>query len=163
MGCGKRTLGEVGQTARRGRSAFAATRVRFAAGAGERARGLLGKKAFDGVLVMAPCRDVHTVGMDRPIDVAFVDRDGVVVESHRAVPPFKRKRCRRAAFAIERYARPLPWLQPGERVGLVGWSERVRPASPAARPAVAALGGSVANAARRFDAPRPVGKGASGR
>ena len=44
-----------------------------------RTRGLLGRDGIDGVMVLEPCRNVHTFGMRFPIDVAFCDRDGVVV------------------------------------------------------------------------------------
>ena len=38
-----------------------------------RSRGLLGRDGVDGVLLLRPCRSVHTVGMRFPIDVAFCD------------------------------------------------------------------------------------------
>lgn len=44
-----------------------------------RTRGLLGRDGIDGVMVLERCRNVHTFGMRFPIDVAFCDRDGVVV------------------------------------------------------------------------------------
>jgi uncharacterized membrane protein (UPF0127 family) len=44
-----------------------------------RRRGLLGRDGIDGVLVLVPCRQVHTFGMRFPIDVAFVARDGTVL------------------------------------------------------------------------------------
>ena len=40
-----------------------------------RSRGLLGRDGVDGVLLLRPCRSVHTVGMRFPIDVAFCDAD----------------------------------------------------------------------------------------
>ena len=46
-----------------------------------RRKGLLGRSALDGALVIRPCRGVHTIGMKFPIDVAFVDEDGVVVKT----------------------------------------------------------------------------------
>jgi uncharacterized membrane protein (UPF0127 family) len=45
----------------------------------ERRRGLLGRDAIAGVLVLRPCRQVHTIGMRFPIDVAFCARDGRVL------------------------------------------------------------------------------------
>ena len=44
-----------------------------------RRRGLLGRDHVDGVLVLRPCRQVHTFGMQFPIDVAFCDRYGFVL------------------------------------------------------------------------------------
>ncbi|WP_300621722.1 DUF192 domain-containing protein [Ilumatobacter sp.] len=46
-----------------------------------RRRGLLGRDHLDGALVLRPCRWVHTIGMRFPIDVAFLDDDGVVVKT----------------------------------------------------------------------------------
>lgn len=41
-----------------------------------RRRGLLGRAGIGGVLVLVPCRQVHTVGMRFPIDVGFCAADG---------------------------------------------------------------------------------------
>jgi uncharacterized membrane protein (UPF0127 family) len=49
----------------------------------ERRRGLLGRDGIDGVLVLAPARAVHTLGMRFDLDVAFVDSSGVVVNTCR--------------------------------------------------------------------------------
>lgn len=42
--------------------------------------GLLGRDELTGVLVLPRTRAVHTLGMRFPIDVAFVDRHGRVVD-----------------------------------------------------------------------------------
>jgi uncharacterized membrane protein (UPF0127 family) len=44
-----------------------------------RARGLLGRDDFDGALLLRPAKSVHTLGMRFAIDVAFVDKDLVVL------------------------------------------------------------------------------------
>jgi uncharacterized membrane protein (UPF0127 family) len=46
-----------------------------------RRRGLLGRDHLDGAIVLTPCRWVHTMGMRFPIDVAFLDDDGVVMKT----------------------------------------------------------------------------------
>ncbi len=46
-----------------------------------RRRGLLGRESIEGALVIEPCRWIHTVGMKFPIDVAYLDPDGVVVKT----------------------------------------------------------------------------------
>jgi len=46
-----------------------------------RRRGLLGRDHLEGAIVLRPCRWVHTIGMRFPIDVAFLDDDGVVVKT----------------------------------------------------------------------------------
>jgi uncharacterized membrane protein (UPF0127 family) len=50
-----------------------------AATARARRRGLLGRRGLEGAFVLRPCRHVHTFGMRFPIDVAYCDRDGVVL------------------------------------------------------------------------------------
>ena len=54
-----------------------------AADAKARRRGPLKRDHFEGALVLRPCRWVHTIGMRFPLDVAFVDRDGVVIKTIR--------------------------------------------------------------------------------
>ena len=44
-----------------------------------RRKGLLGRDGFDGALLLPRCRSVHTFGMRFTIDVAFCDRDGMVL------------------------------------------------------------------------------------
>jgi uncharacterized membrane protein (UPF0127 family) len=44
-----------------------------------RRRGLLGRDAFDGALLLVPARSVHSIGMRFPIDVAWCDKDMVVL------------------------------------------------------------------------------------
>jgi uncharacterized membrane protein (UPF0127 family) len=46
-----------------------------------RRRGLLGRDGLEGALVLRPCRWIHTIGVRFPIDVAFLDDDGVVVKT----------------------------------------------------------------------------------
>ncbi|RPI09277.1 MAG: DUF192 domain-containing protein, partial [Actinobacteria bacterium] len=43
-----------------------------------RRKGMLGRDGIDGALLLVPARSVHTLGMRFDIDVAFLDRDGVV-------------------------------------------------------------------------------------
>lgn len=81
-----------------------------------RLKGLLGRAELDGALVLTPCNDVHTVGMRRPIDVAFVSAEGVVLESMRDVGPNRRLGNARARATIERFSDEGPWLMPGDRV-----------------------------------------------
>ena len=46
-----------------------------------RRHGLLKRDGFDGALVIEPCRWIHTIGMRFPIDVAYLDADGIVVKT----------------------------------------------------------------------------------
>lgn len=47
----------------------------------QRRKGLLGRDGLDGAMVIDPCRWVHTIGMRFPIDVAFLDADGLVIRT----------------------------------------------------------------------------------
>lgn len=44
-----------------------------------RLRGVRGRDDLEGALVLRPCRQVHTVGVRFPIDVAFCDAEGRVL------------------------------------------------------------------------------------
>lgn len=47
----------------------------------QRSRGLLGRSGLEGALLISPARSVHTFGMRFAIDVAFCDRDMVVIRT----------------------------------------------------------------------------------
>jgi uncharacterized protein len=47
---------------------------------GERSKGLIGRRQFDGALILHHTLSVHSLGMRFAIDVAFLDRDLVVVD-----------------------------------------------------------------------------------
>jgi len=53
---------------------------------GARAVGLLGRRGCDGALLLPHTRSVHTIGMRFALDVAFLDRDLVVVGTTRLDP-----------------------------------------------------------------------------
>lgn len=64
---------------------------------GERRRGLLGREGIDGALLLERTRWVHTIGMQFPLDVAYLDVDGTVVKTltmhpHRLGAPVPRAR-----------------------------------------------------------------------
>ena len=68
-----------------------------------RARGLLGRTALaasEGLLIRHT-RAVHTHFMRFPIDVVFVDRDGVVLRIWRSLRPWRAVSCRRAHAVVE--------------------------------------------------------------
>ncbi|MBR0405530.1 MAG: DUF192 domain-containing protein [Eggerthellaceae bacterium] len=81
-----------------------------------RLKGLYGRDAFDGVLMLVPCNDIHTFAMRRAIDVAFVAADGAVLEAHRSVLPNRRLRNKRAVATLERFASEAAWFCPGDRI-----------------------------------------------
>ena len=84
-----------------------------------RLMGLMGDRHGHAALALAPCKDVHTFGMKRPIDIAFVREDGTVAESQRNVGRSERLRVGEAAFVIEREHDPnAQWPEAGDRIEL---------------------------------------------
>jgi len=67
----------------------------------QRRKGLLGRAEHQGVLVLRPCRQVHSIGMKIAVDVAFCDRDGLVLHTFTLVPWRLSRPVPRAHFAIE--------------------------------------------------------------
>ncbi|MFH9403148.1 DUF192 domain-containing protein [Streptomyces sp. NPDC017638] len=51
-----------------------------------RTKGLLGRDAVDGAMLLSPASGVHTFGMRIPIDVAYLDRRLTVI-AVRTMPP----------------------------------------------------------------------------
>jgi uncharacterized membrane protein (UPF0127 family) len=67
----------------------------------QRRKGLLGRAQHEGVLILRPCRQVHSLGMKFPVDVAFCDRDGFVLHTVTLAPWRLSRPVPRAYFAIE--------------------------------------------------------------
>lgn len=86
----------------------------MATGALTRLRGLARRSPDRTVLVLPRCRDVHTMTMRHPIDVAFVGAQGMVLEVHRLVLPGVRLRHGRAVAVVERFAQSGPWFMRGD-------------------------------------------------
>jgi len=87
-----------------------------------RRRGLLGRDALDlsAGMMLAPCVSVHTAFMRFPIDVVFVDRDGVVRKIVRDLKPWRIAASPRAYAAIELAAGIERDIAPGDRLFLAG-------------------------------------------
>jgi hypothetical protein len=67
----------------------------------DRRKGLLGREQHIGVLILRPCRQVHSLGMKFPIDVAFCDGDGFVLRTATLAPWRVSRPVPRARFVIE--------------------------------------------------------------
>lgn len=87
-----------------------------------RARGLLRRDGVDGALLLRPAASVHTLGMRFAIDVAYLDRDLVVLDCvhmgrWRVGRPRRRARAvvEAEAGAFERWG-----LRPGDRLEVKG-------------------------------------------
>lgn len=95
--------------------------LEVAASRAARRKGLLGRDGIDGALLLTPARSVHTLGMRFDIDVAFLDRDGVV----RRTVGMSRNRvglpCRTARSVVEAEAGAFArWnLATGQRLEVV--------------------------------------------
>ena len=103
--CMTATCSRSASTSRRPRDALARCEVttcwrrrkwRYTARAAR--AGLIGREDLEGVLVLRPCRQVHTFGMRFPIDVAFCDRYGFVL--HTVTMPPRRVFAARVAFVL---------------------------------------------------------------
>jgi len=83
-----------------------------------RRRGLLGRSGYEGALILRPCHSIHTFFMRFSIDVAFCDRDGVVLRTGTMRPWRLSAVVRRAAFAVEAEAGAFErWkLRVGDRI-----------------------------------------------
>jgi hypothetical protein len=87
-----------------------------------RSRGLLGKKGYEGALLLRHTRSVHTIGMRFAIDVAFLTNDLRVVATttmgrQRLALPHRKGRCvlEAEAGAFARWQ-----LAPGDQLELKG-------------------------------------------
>lgn len=81
-----------------------ASQVLVAKSLSSRMKGLLGKKGLSNqeALIIERCNSVHTFFMRFPIDVVFVDKNNVVVETIACLKPFRISPIFwRAAFTIE--------------------------------------------------------------
>jgi uncharacterized membrane protein (UPF0127 family) len=96
--------------------------VELAVTRADRRRGLLGRDALDlsAAIMLAPCVSVHTVFMRFPIDVMFVDRDGVVRKMVRDLKPWRMAASLRAYAVIELAAGVERDVMPGDRLYLAG-------------------------------------------
>jgi uncharacterized membrane protein (UPF0127 family) len=97
-------------------------RFEFAVGIRARARGLLNPAVCKRgeVLLLTPCKSIHTFGMTDAIDVAFVDRQGRVLEAMRGLPPNRLRYCKGAACVLERRsAFGNSWFMKDEIIGLM--------------------------------------------
>ena len=67
----------------------------------DRRRGLLGATEITEPLLLDPCSWIHTIGMKTPIDVAYVDANGVVLRTEYMRPWRVGPVTRQARFVIE--------------------------------------------------------------
>lgn len=68
-----------------------ADNVVLADSAYKRLKGLLGRSCLEKgeALLIRPCMSIHTVAMRFPIDVLFLDSEGVVIAKYEAMAPYR--------------------------------------------------------------------------
>lgn len=93
--------------------------LELATTAKERLRGMLFRDPDDVTRLLIPCHDIHTFGMRYPLDVAFISREGQVLEVHRNVATMRRIKRKDASLVAERFSRDGEWLKEGDviRIG----------------------------------------------
>lgn len=92
--------------------------IEMATSTGSRLRGMLFRDPDDITRLLVPCRDVHTFGMRYPLDIAFISKDGSVLEVHRNVEGRRRIRRREASMVAERFSKKGDWLKAGDVIRL---------------------------------------------
>ena len=102
------------------RDAVVLAAVEVPAGPSGRARGLLGRDGIEGVMLLRPCRHVHTFRMRFAIDVAFCSREDVVVRVASLPPGRLSPFVWRSAYVLEAEAGAFTrWgLRVGDRIEL---------------------------------------------
>lgn len=120
-----------------------AQEVEIAATRASRNKGLLGRDSLDPAtaFILSPCFSVHTAFMRFPIDVVFVDADGMV-QRVVAMPAWRIAIDVRARAVIEMAAGSAGDLRAGDRVYL----------SDVSRTSVAVLSSFTSPSLRRFSA-----------
>ncbi len=78
--------------------------VRLACTMLDRIVGLLDSKvcSHGELLMIAPCKSIHSFGMKQNIDIAFIDKDGQVLKALRSLRPGKIVSCKNAVCVLER-------------------------------------------------------------
>jgi len=96
--------------------------LEVAGSARARTRGLLGRDSIEGALLLRPASSVHTIGMRFPIDVAYCDRDLMVLGTVTMARNRVGRPRRRARAVIEAAADTFAhWdLQPGQQLEVQG-------------------------------------------
>lgn len=90
----------------------------------DRLMGLFSHQSSDEILLIAPCRSVHTFGMGYAIDIAFIGREGRVLESYENVPPWRLKKCSGAYAVLERRVSEIDLSESSGEDRVVGWFKK---------------------------------------
>jgi uncharacterized membrane protein (UPF0127 family) len=84
----------------------------------DRMRGLIARPALQagGAMLISPCSSVHTVGMQYPLDLVFLNASGHAVKLVSGIPPYRVAACPGASHVLEMPAGSIETFQikPGE-------------------------------------------------
>ena len=69
-------------------------------------------------ILITPCKCIHTFGLSKPIDIAFFNAHGVIIESHRAIGTNRVLRCKTASGVIERWSTIEPWFSVSQIIAI---------------------------------------------
>ncbi|MEV0487411.1 DUF192 domain-containing protein [Streptomyces sp. NPDC050508] len=83
---GRRWSDGRGKLIVQGAAGAVAVPLEFATSYRARTKGLLGRDAIDGAMLLSPASSVHTFRMRFPIDVAYLDRNLKVIAVHTMRP-----------------------------------------------------------------------------
>jgi uncharacterized membrane protein (UPF0127 family) len=83
---GRRWSDGRGKLIVQGPAGVVAVPLEFATSYRARTKGLLGRDAIDGAMLLSPASSVHTFRMRFPIDVAYLDRNLKVIAVHSMRP-----------------------------------------------------------------------------
>jgi uncharacterized membrane protein (UPF0127 family) len=94
--------------------------IKMACNISSRLIGMLSNKVCRNgeTLMLVPCKSVHTFGMRKDLDIAFIDSTLTVISSYRSVPPAKKLAHPDAVAVLERRSCCAPWCQTGDRLTL---------------------------------------------
>lgn len=92
--------------------------IEFATSTRARLRGMLFRDPDEVTRLLVPCHDIHTFGMHHPLDIAFISKDGRVLDVYRDVYGRQRIRRKGAAIVAERFSREGEWLKTGDVIKL---------------------------------------------
>lgn len=93
-------------------------RFEISASVPDRMRGMLFREPDEVTRLLVPCHDIHTFGMRYPLDVAFISKEGDVLEVHRNVSARKRLKRKGASMVAERFSQSGDWLKAGDKIRL---------------------------------------------
>lgn len=88
----------------------------------QKLKGLLNTSPNGNTYALYNCNSVHTVGMKHPLDIAFIDSCGKVLQVYMHIPAGFKIKCREANVTLERFSsmhKNKSWLEKGQIVKLV--------------------------------------------